>query len=327
MAEGAMHNRWPALATGMAWAATLWWIPRPVERPVAPPARSGASEPASQFRSPLTDASLGMLGFHLFETKEGRPYWNLKSRFAELQRQSNYAFMQSIEGQFFSQSGNVVTTTGDSGRSELEERWVELEGNVAIRSRQGYLFQLERVTYQGKRHEFHSDAWVTMRGPDIEAPDLFLKGEGLLARIDEERYLLRHNVSGRKRLASLEWLDIRSRSGEFFSATNRAVFRGKVRSEMPQMLIESEEFEFESAPKGERILARGNVRVKARSRTGHAESALIDVGSNRLVLSGRASVHDQGNRLEGERIVLYTDEDRVEVIGARGNIEDGAERP
>lgn len=328
MAEAALHNRWPALAAGVAWAAALWWYPWPADRPSPVAGRTSASEPASQFRSPLTEASFGMLGFHLYETKDGRPYWNLQSRFAELQQQTNFAFMQSIEGQFFSQAGNVVTTTGDSGRSGLGERWVELEGNVAIRSRQGYLFQMERVMYEGKRHEFHSDVWVTMKGPDVEKPDLFLKGEGMLARIDEERYLLRSNVTGRKRLASLEWMDIESRTGEFFSADSRAVFRGNVRSQMPQMRIESDEFELESSgSKGERILARGNVRVKARERVGRAQSALIDVGSNRLVLAGAASVQEQGNKLEGERIVLYTDEDRVEVVGARGNIENGTRRP
>ncbi|MCB0418792.1 MAG: LPS export ABC transporter periplasmic protein LptC, partial [Bdellovibrionales bacterium] len=242
--QGQNQNRKVILWVGTSvWAAALWFWPAAVEseRGLTP------REPNSKeqlFRSTLTDAQLGILGFHLYETREGKRYWNIESQFAELYRESNQTLMRKVTAEFFSQnSDNVVTTRGDRGRSEIEKNLVELEGNVFVSSRRGYVFNLDEVTYRGNTHELQSDSPVSMKGPDPELPTMYIKGDGLQAFINEEFYKVRKNVRGRKRLSDQRWLHIASTSGEFFPDYERARFYGKVRSSIQDLEIDSERLE------------------------------------------------------------------------------------
>ncbi|MCB0406480.1 MAG: hypothetical protein KDD51_16985, partial [Bdellovibrionales bacterium] len=124
--RGQIQNAKAALlASSAIWAAGVWLWPGAAEpdRSISP------REPTSKeylFRSTLTDAQLGILGFHLYETREGKRYWNIESQFAELYRESNQTLMRKVTAEFFSQnSDNVVTTRGDQGRSEIAKNLVE----------------------------------------------------------------------------------------------------------------------------------------------------------------------------------------------------------
>ena len=305
----------------IAWAIGVVFWPEPSDvGTLREESRQNASG-EDLYKASLTKANFGLLGVRFYETSEGKKRWVINSRFAELHRKENYAFMQEVDALFFAaKTGNMVTTKSDYGRSWTDKRLVELEGNVSVRSKRGYLFTMDRLNYNGDSHEFSSDDVVHMKGPVVEHPIMMLKGVGLLADIDKEHFLVQRNVVAQKRLKTSEWLKINSKSGEFFTDEQRAIFIGKVHSSLPQIAIDSDIFEMSISQESESALARGNVVLKNRDRVGHAESAALELGGNRILLEGKARIDSKDNRIRGKRILLYTDDDRVEVEEAEGKV-------
>src|SRR5438105_3076512 len=82
-------------------------------------------------------------------------------------------------------------------------------------------------------YELTNEDIVHMKGPDVDRPDMTLRGVGLMADVDHEHFFLKKNVSARKRMKKNEWLDIHSHSGEFFTNESRAIFIHEVNSKMP----------------------------------------------------------------------------------------------
>lgn len=113
--------------------------------------RQTASAGEGLYKSELTEANFGLLGVRFYESMGTRRSWNIRSEFAELHRQEkNYAFMKRVDADFFAiNSGNVVHTKSDYGRSYFGKRMVELEGNVIVNSAKGYRFLMnnECVTH------------------------------------------------------------------------------------------------------------------------------------------------------------------------------------
>lgn len=277
--------------------------------------------PEGLYRSSLTEANFGILGFQLFESKQGEQTSNIRSAFAELRREDSYVFMKNVESVFFaSATGNEVNTISQFGRSYLGSHEVDLEGNVSIRSAKGYIFEMEKMRYDGNKHEFHSDSFVQMRGPKVKAPKMYLQGEGLLAYISTERFVLKKNVSGRRRLSTEEWLLVYSRSGEFYADLQKAIFLGNAKAVLPNLEITSDVFEMSVDEEHEFLYAQGNVHLVRNEKKGLAEKVFIEVGSGRIVLEGNASIDQNGTIIEGKRIVIYTSDDRVVVEDAEGRM-------
>ena len=95
------------------------------------------------------------------------------------------------------------------------------------------------------------------------------------------------SAEAQKKLDDGGWLKISSKSGEFFTGESRAVF------------IE-------------------NVVIKSKEKTGFADKAFLDVSGNEIILEGNAKIESDNHLIEGKRIRLFTDDDRIEVDEAEG---------
>jgi LPS export ABC transporter protein LptC/lipopolysaccharide transport protein LptA len=271
------------------------------------------------YRANLTQANFGLLGVRFYESVEGQPRWKIESQFAELHRKENYAFLKGVTANFFSEATqNKILTKSDYGRSWSEKNYVELDGNVSIESGQGYLFWMNHLNYDGKKHEFSSNDTVQMKGPNINRPIMFLKGTGLNAQINKEHFILNQNVSSQKKLENGQWLKIFAKAGEFFTNESRAVFIGGVKSMMPDIKITSDIFELSSEEGQENVQAFGNVILKNKDRIGYAQKAYLEIGGSEIILEGKARIEADGNVIEGKRIKLYSDDDKIEVEEAEG---------
>jgi len=275
----------------------------------------------SLYKSQLTTANFGLLGVQFYESNEGAKRWNIRSNFAELHRKENYAYLQAVDAEFYaSRTGNTVYTKSEYGRSYLDRNQVDLEGHVTIRSRRGYLFTMDRLTYFGEKHYFETKDPVVMRGPDPEHPAMQLRGIGMWADIDQEHFILKRKVTAIRRMKSNDNLRIQSSTGEFFTDDQRAIFRGGVKATMPSITIDSDEFALTIKEDTESIFAQGHVLLKSKDRVGHADACEIELGSNQIVLEGKARVDSKGSQITGERITMYTDDDRIDVEEAQGRV-------
>ncbi len=307
------------------WTASLVLWPRPSDMPSLVPTDvtlpSSANSEEGLYEAKLTDAPFGLLGVNFYESTDGVKRWNIKSKFAELHRKDNYAFMKEVDADFFAaKTHNQVQTKSNYGRSQMDKQTVELDGNVSIKSRRGYLFEMDKLNYDGSTHEFTTEDLVHMKGPNVARPAMYLNGTGLLGYIDDEHFFLHRNVTAQRQLHSNEWLKITSRAGEFFTEDEKAIFRGQVHSTLPKTIIDSDFFELTTSNDKESINARGNVILKQRGSVGHAETAFMEVGSNQVILEGHARVDSKDNEVTGKKIILYSDDDKIEVENAEGKV-------
>jgi LPS export ABC transporter protein LptC/lipopolysaccharide transport protein LptA len=310
------------ISLALVWCVAVALWPRSVND--AQPEEAGPMEGTSEeglYRASLTEAPFGLLAMNFFETSEGKKRWNIRSKFAEMHRKDNYAFMKQVDADFFgSKTGNVIQTQSDYGRSRLDKQIVELEGKVTIRSRRGYLFEMDKVNYEGSSHGFSTEDAVRMRGPSISHPAMYLRGTGMIGNIDDEHFSLKRNVTAQRQLKSADWLRISSKSGEFYTEEQRATFAGQVHSILPKAVIDSDTFELTLGGDKEAIKARGNVVLKQKKSIGHAANAYMEVGSSQIILEGNARVNSKDNEIRGERIRLFSDDDRIEVEKAEGQV-------
>lgn len=313
------RDKW-IIALSAIWAAGLLVWPRPTN--LASDSVVPLSRREGLYKSTLTEANLGLLGVRFYESFEGKKRWKIESEFAELHRSENLAFMRGVNALFFvASSGNEVVTVSDFGRSFMDKHEIELYGNVAIRSKQGYEFTMEKLNYFSETHSFQTTDVVKMRGPDVESPTMFLEGVGLNADLDEERFVLKKDIVASRQLRSSQWMYIKSQKGEFNTGTGQAKFQKRVRATMPDMVIQSEELELLLKKGDDDVIdVRQAVRINHKDKVAKADMAHIELGTDRIILKGRASVVNQGNELRGEQIIIHTDDDRIEVEQAQGRI-------
>jgi LPS export ABC transporter protein LptC/lipopolysaccharide transport protein LptA len=308
------------IAIAIVWGLILFFWPASSDR-TRGPQKNSPEVGEGLYKTSQTKANFGLQGVRFYETTLNKPRWNIESKFAELHRKENYAFLQDVSSNFYAEAtGNVVTTKSDYGRCQLDSSEVLLEGNVVVHSKRGYLFELPRLKYVGKRHEFYSDDAVEMKGPSVDRPSMTLRGIGLKADIDREYFTVKRNVVAQKKLRNSEWIKITSQTGEFHTEDQHAFFQGSVNSILNSARIQSDSLELVVSDQKELINARGNVVLHTKKRKAHADTALLEAGSSQIVLEGRASVDADDNQIRGRRILLYSDEDRVEVEQAEGRI-------
>jgi LPS export ABC transporter protein LptC/lipopolysaccharide transport protein LptA len=306
---------------GALWTIVILLFPLTTNNPEQSLVKPQKSTGEILFKSQLTHANFGLLKFRFYESKKGLKNLQVLSEFAELHRTKNYAFLKEVTASVFSQgSKNTIETKSDYGRCYLDEDWIDLEGNVRIRSQLGYLFNLERLEYNSKMDLFSSEERVRMRGPNIDSPEMFLTGIGLKGESRTEHFFIKKNVQAIRRLNRSDWMRIESQSGEFFTTEQRAKFTGKVNSTLPQILLKSDTLELSIGGRAEVIVANGNVVLRNNDRVGNADSAQILLETDEIILEGNAHVKTSDNEIQGKRILLHTDNDHVEVQGASGSI-------
>lgn len=272
------------------------------------------------YKSVSTKANFGLAGVRYYESAQGRKHWHIESRFAELHRKENYAFLTEVLAEFFAKNtGNTVVTKSDYGRSWNDKNLIELEGHVKIESKKGYLFEMDKMNYNSLHHEFTSEESVQMKGPQPTRPSMILNGTGLQADIDKEQFFLKRKVTAERRMKGSGSLRVNSQSGQFFTNESRSVFMGEVHAKMPSTTIECDVFELSMDQDDETIAATGNVKLKNRGRIATAESALIELNGTEILLEGKAKIDSEDNRIEGRRIKIYTDDDRIDVEEASGS--------
>jgi len=69
------------------------------------------------------------------------------------------------------------------------------------------------------------------------------------------------------------------------------------------------------------VVADGQVRVSKGSRWATGGRAVFNQDHHTVILSDNAELHDGGNVVKGDRVIVYLDEERSVVEGGKGRVE------
>lgn len=109
-----------------------------------------------------------------------------------------------------------------------------------------------------------------------------------------------------------EPLEISSRQLEVFRQQQQSVFTGDVVAQQGDMTLYTDQLTvlFDEQDEVRRIEADGSVRIEDLLRNSRAERAVFDREEQTLILSGHAEVVQGDNRISGDEIILFLDENR-----------------
>ena len=130
-------------------------------------------------------------------------------------------------------------------------------------------------------------------------------------------------------------IHIESDSMEAMDQTGKIVFKGNVAATRDDLTINSDildviysraadaEKENDTAKRAiETLVARGHVRITIGKRVATGEKAVYDKKAEIITISGSAQAWDGPNRIKGETIIMFVNEDRSVVKGsARKKVE------
>jgi lipopolysaccharide export system protein LptA len=118
--------------------------------------------------------------------------------------------------------------------------------------------------------------------------------------------------------AALKETEVASNSFRLDLGKKLGTFAGSVVVKDPNFDLTSDELVvyFDEANKMQRLVARGNVKIKQGSgRTAEAREAEYSVTDKKIKLTGDPVVNQGANRVTGTVISIYPDSDRMDVDG------------
>ncbi len=157
--------------------------------PAASKKESGAmrsQKPDSQ------EAILQMKGVYLEEFGESGRSLELWAESARYSRRAQEVELSKVRVMAPPKQGSEaqrVELTGNSGRADMEQKLVHIQGDVEILTEDGYRIHTERATYDYEAREIEGSDRVYMEGPEGTT-----QGIGLHVWIEKEMVLLRENV-------------------------------------------------------------------------------------------------------------------------------------
>jgi lipopolysaccharide export system protein LptA len=122
-------------------------------------------------------------------------------------------------------------------------------------------------------------------------------------------------------------INIESDLMEAMDKSGIVVFTGHVKATRGDLIIHSDKLEvfYEKRKKGEetkkavkKIVATGQVRIIQGERVGTGKQAIYDKPAEKITLTGEAQVLEGPNRVSGERIIFFINEDRSVVESSNG---------
>lgn len=120
-------------------------------------------------------------------------------------------------------------------------------------------------------------------------------------------------------ISSDQPIEISSQQLEAWQAERKSVFTGEVVARQGDMTLWTDQLSvYFNADQSQvdRMEAEGQVRIKQLDRTARAERAVYRREAGTLVLSGNAEVSEGDNRIAGEEITLYIEDNRSLVKGS-----------
>jgi len=267
-----------------------------------------------------------MKGMHMIETHEGQKEWELWADNAASIKARELLELEVVKAVFFTDSGVTFNVTGKKGNVQVKSKDLRVEGDVVIRSSNGYTFRTPAMNYDSKIRRITSEGKVEMVGPkDVQGQALKLSGNGMEALLDKGSMEVLRDVRAEKALDQGRKALIRSQRSLFSANDRTAKFFGDVVLDLDSMRITGPEAHFVYDSKKDvvkSVVFTGGARVSDQDKWATAQNVRVDFDSNRFVFRGNPRVVQNNDELRGEEIVFLDGGKRVQVQRARAKVDE-----
>lgn len=137
------------------------------------------------------NVDLAMKRIQYTETQDGVPQWALQADSATHSFSQGATDIENIHMVFYDQGElGDVTLTADRGKFFSDPQVVQVEGNVAVKSPEGYTFYTDALTFTAEDRYIRTDDDVRLLSGAAD-----IKGNGMLLHIDTRKISVLRRVS------------------------------------------------------------------------------------------------------------------------------------
>ncbi len=271
-------------------------------------------------------ANQSLKDMHMIETREGQKEWELWAKTALTTKGNEELELEVVRATFFSDSGNTFLVTGNRGRVQVKSKNMRVEGDVIIKSSNGYTFRTQAMDYDSKVRRISADSRVEMVGPkDIQGHALKLTGVGMQAFSDKGSMEVLRDVRAEKPLDGGRKALIKSHRSSFSGKDRTAKFVGDVILDLDSMRMTGPEAQFIYDSKKDTVKSvefKGGAKVSDSDKWATAQNVRVDFDTNRFVFRGSPRLVQNNDELRGEEIVFLDGGKRVQVQRARAKVDE-----
>lgn len=261
----------------------------------------------------------------LIGTEGGHRDWELNAETAVDFKGKGEWQLEKIRTVFFGSLGSQYSVVGNSGQVNLETRDMMISGQVVTKTSNNYELKSEVVYYVSSLKLLKNEAPVTILGPkDHLGNRLRLEGNGMNAFVQEGRTTILENVRGEVALEDGKVMSVKSKSVELRADSKWAQFKGNVVIDVGTMRVSGPgaQFQYDSESGGlSSVFVDGGVKVTDIGKLATSENVKVMFKDNKFVFRGNPRLLQDQDELFGEEIVFLQGGKRVQVKGAKANIE------
>ena len=280
------------------------------------------------------ESPMHMETFRLTETDGMALNWFLNSKSADMFRDQNLIVFKQVFTEINTDQGkSKYSIYANSGTYYVNSDKIALRGDVKIVTSNGYEFETDAVLYNSKYKKIITNLPVTAFGPRGGENPLFIKGVGLKGDIDSGDFeFTKRVITSKGDDGAPSFIEVNSGSALFNTKVNKVEFRRNVVAKRNDMDIKGEYLYIDYNETGSinKLNVKENVVLGLRdgtekiSRTAYCGEADIDVKSNRIVLMDNPELKYSDDIIVGEKIILFTDSDEVQVEKVKAEVTEGS---
>lgn len=252
--------------------------------------------------------------------KEGVLEWKLLSKQAESFENGIWKLFE-VDGEFQQSDSSKIKFVGDRGEVDLNNKFVSVEGDVEVNSRDGYIFETNKVNIRSDKEKgnlFYSNDLVRIYNlsEDLEVFSKGIKGNTKSGEVE-----LLSQVRCRKSVKQYKDIMIKSDSAFFKSSLKGIRFRENLLITQENFNIRGREAYFlydERTKDLKSVQIDGDILASDGIKTALSNRVEMRTTEDVIIFQGNPRIRVGENEMIGEEILITNQQKNIQVI--RGNI-------
>ena len=148
---------------------------------------------------PQDEALLSLEGIDYVQNKDGRNEWRLIAQDASYTKSQDITEFRQVHFIYYLPDGREIHLTGEAGEMNLQDRSVEVHGDVKVEVPGRLTLETDEITYRDDSKEFRSPGEIRLRTRLHR-----IRGNGLWASVAERKLVIENNVTTELYVSDLE---------------------------------------------------------------------------------------------------------------------------
>lgn len=258
--------------------------------------------------NPSSEYNQKMTGVHLVESADSHRDWEMFSKEAFGNQESGKWEMGGVKINIYNQNKIEFIVDGERGFVAGEKQDILIEGNVKIRSENGYILDCTKARYVATSRELIGEGPIRVYEASKNVKEKFsLTGSSLKILVPKSKMYIQGPVKSIRELSDGKRVLLFAERAMLSSINSEATFYENLKIDYNNFLVHGQEAQLKFEEKDkilERLTIRGGVSLQDSLRKATSDSVDIDFKTKNISLNGNPYVVSGEDEMRGEKIIL-----------------------